>query len=50
MRPKLLAAATLTAVLALAGCGSTSLDGGTKKGDGAGKVTVDEAADRAGRL
>lgn len=44
MRPKLLAAATLTAVLALAGCGSTSLDGGTKKGDGAGKVTVDEAA------
>ena len=44
MRPKLLAAATLTAVLALAGCGSTSLDGGTKKGDSAGKVTVDEAA------
>lgn len=44
MRPKLLAAATLTAVLALAGCGSDSLGGDTKKGDGAGKVTVDEAA------
>lgn len=43
MRPKFLTAVALTAVLALAGCGSNSLDTGGKKAD-SGKVAIDEAA------